>query len=176
MNNAERWILAGYHTFAKNGDSGLKIESLAREIGISKSSFYHHFIDSEVFMEHLLRHHLERISLLAEKEKHLENIDPQLIQVILEFKTDLLFNRQLRFCRHISAYADVLKKGDELFGNEFVLLLARELGLATGLYKLEQLYGLALENFFLQINETTLSHEWLTHYFKELKGTIKQIL
>ncbi|MFZ4399682.1 MAG: TetR/AcrR family transcriptional regulator, partial [Bacteroidales bacterium] len=41
----EIWIIKGYETFAFFGENGLKVEQLAKSVGISKSSFYHHFAD-----------------------------------------------------------------------------------------------------------------------------------
>ena len=41
------WIKTGYEAFAILGENALKIEQLARETGKSKSSFYHHFADTE---------------------------------------------------------------------------------------------------------------------------------
>ena len=52
------WIITGYESFAQSGESGLKIEQLAKVVGISKSSFYHHFADLDIFIEKLLLHHL----------------------------------------------------------------------------------------------------------------------
>jgi AcrR family transcriptional regulator len=45
----DTWIQAGYALFAEQGPSALKIEVLAKMVGISKSSFYHYFADLEVF-------------------------------------------------------------------------------------------------------------------------------
>jgi len=48
------WLEAGYAAFSLHGPNGIKVESLAKEIGKSKSSFYHHFADREIFIEELL--------------------------------------------------------------------------------------------------------------------------
>ncbi len=47
--NKDIWIKTGYEIFALSGENGLKIEVLAKKVGISKSSFYHHFADLEIF-------------------------------------------------------------------------------------------------------------------------------
>ena len=62
------WLQQGYTTFAHHGPEALKVERLARAVGKSKSSFYHHFADPEGFQESLLRHHLEKARLIAKKE------------------------------------------------------------------------------------------------------------
>ncbi len=64
------WILTGYRLFDQQGPVGLKVEVLAREVGKSKSSFYHHFADLEAFTEAMLVHHLQQSRLIAEQEAH----------------------------------------------------------------------------------------------------------
>ena len=54
----EIWIIKGYEIFAMLGEKGLIIEKLAKEVRKSKSSFYHHFTDLEIFIEKILLHHL----------------------------------------------------------------------------------------------------------------------
>lgn len=41
----EDWILAGLHALAKDGDGGLRVEPVARGLGVTKGSFYWHFPD-----------------------------------------------------------------------------------------------------------------------------------
>lgn len=176
MTSSEKWIQAGYHAYAHQGEAGLKVEVLAKSIGISKSSFYHHFADQEVLVEALFEHHLKQVEVMALAERHACSIDPELIQILLHHREDLLFNRQLRIHQHLPQQAQLLQRTNALFGNEFVLLLARELGITTQLSKIEHIYGLALENFFLQINEQNLEEGWLRQYFIGLKSTTKQLL
>ena len=66
--NKEIWISAGYENFALTGPSGLKIEPLAKKVGKNKSSFYHYFADLELFMEELLKYHLQQSKIIAEKD------------------------------------------------------------------------------------------------------------
>ena len=54
------WISKGYELFALNGHGRLKIEPLAKAVGISKSSFYHHFADLDLFIGFLLKHYIEQ--------------------------------------------------------------------------------------------------------------------
>lgn len=165
----EHWIKIGYEIFAVSGEGGLKIEVLAKKIGISKSSFYHHFADLELFMEQLLSYHLTQSAIMAAKEKAANTIHPELICILVEHKTDLLFNRQLRFNQHNELYKNTLLKSNRIIGNEFVKLWAKDLNLTLSQKQLEGLFELALENFFLQINPQNLHFEWLKLYFENLK-------
>lgn len=47
------WINKRYELFAVHDKNGLKIVTLAKAIGISKSSYDHYFADSECFFEEL---------------------------------------------------------------------------------------------------------------------------
>jgi AcrR family transcriptional regulator len=169
----EKWIKAGYELFANFGEKGLKIETMAQKMGISKSSFYHHFAALDLFLDELLNYHLLQSKRIAEKESLAYSINPDLINILVEHKTDLLFNRQLRFNQQKETFKKALVKSNQSIGNEFVILWAKEHKLSLSQKQLESLFELALENFFLQINEDNLNFTWLYDYFNKL-GKIAQ--
>lgn len=168
-NNHEIWIDKGYEIFALYGQAGLKIEPLATLVGKSKSSFYHHFVDLDIFMDYLLKHHIERSYTIAQKEQQAKTIEPELINVLVEHKTDLLFNRQLRIHQNIKLFADTLTQSNRIVGDAFVNVWMKDLGLQLSQKQIEGIFSLALENFFLQINNETINYKWLSNYFKNLK-------
>lgn len=169
MPHKKIWIQVGYDLFAQAGLAGLKVEALAKRVGISKSSFYHHFADLELFMEQLLSHHLQQAAVMAEKERQSRHIDPDLISVLLEHQTDLLFSRQLRVHRQHKAFQETLTKSDLIVAHSFVPVWVRELNLKLTQQQLEGIFSLALENFFLQITPDNLNYDWLSGYFAQLK-------
>ena len=171
----EIWITIGYQIFAEQGQQGLKIEPLAQVVGKSKSSFYHYFADMEVFIENLLRHHMTQITVLAEKERNAQNINPELIAILVAHKTDLLFNRQLRIYKNVPAYGGILQQTDSLFGDAFISVWMKDLGIKLPKSKVKALYTLALENFFLQINPENITTDWLTTYFEELNKVVTML-
>ncbi|MCX6317154.1 MAG: TetR/AcrR family transcriptional regulator [Bacteroidetes bacterium] len=178
MNNAPDnkavWIKTGYELFAYAGEEALKIEPLARKVGKSKSSFYHHFADLELFMEVLLAYHLEQSTVIAHKEIQATRIDPDIIHVFIEHKTDLLFNRQLRIHKNIPAFAAAVYQSDKMVGNSFVHLWLRDTGMEMPQQQLEAIFALALENFYLQINPANLNYPWLSAYFSSLKEMLRK--
>jgi AcrR family transcriptional regulator len=167
--NKEIWIIAGYETFALQGHGHLKVESLARQVGISKSSFYHHFVDLDCFVDDLLRHHLKQSAIIAEKERAVVNIDPELITVLLEHKIDLLFNRQLRIHKNNKSFETILVQSNLVIGESFKPVWIKELNLPLTKNKIDNLFDLALDNFFLQVNIDNLHYNWLSQYFSNLK-------
>jgi AcrR family transcriptional regulator len=170
----QAWVLTGYEIFSKEGPNGLKVEVIARKVNKSKSSFYHHFADMEIFMGLLLDYHLIRSQLISKEEKKCSNIDPELIAVLVSSKTDLLFNRQLRIYRTDPNFKKCLLKSDEIVSRGFISVLIKDLGLENNPKLASSLIDLALENFYLQVTEETLNVEWLSAYFTNLKKTVSQ--
>lgn len=175
MSDTQRpWILVGYELFAKEGPKGLKVELLARRVQKSKSSFYHHFADLDVFTEVLLHAHLQQAKLIAERERLCKNIDPDLIDVLIDAKLDLLFNRQLRVNRSNPTFAQFIEKADKEVEHAFLQVWARDIGLEGKPQLANSLLDLSLENFYLQLTEETLNREWLTAYFAEIRSMVSQ--
>lgn len=168
--NTEAWIKVGYDIFAHEGKSGLKVERIAKAVGKSKSSFYHHFADVDLFIDELLRTHLEQSRVIAEKERQAQSVDPDLVHVMLEHRTDLLFNRQLRIHQHVKLFADTLAASNHLVGAAFVEVWVKDLNLQLSAKQIEGIFSLAVENFYLQINPENLTYDWLSAYFKNLKS------
>ncbi len=171
----EIWIKVGYERFAQSGQNGLKIEPLAKKVGKNKSSFYHYFADLELYLDELLKYHINQSKIIAEKEKKCQNISPELIDILVEHKIDILFNRQLRINRNHKKLLSTLEKSNEIIGNDFVMLWVRDLNLKLSIRKLESIFELALENFYLQINDDNLNHQWLSYYFNNLKNIVKNL-
>ena len=50
----EAWIDAGWRALASEGPAGVRVEALARTLGLTKGSFYHHFAGRDALLEALL--------------------------------------------------------------------------------------------------------------------------
>lgn len=167
------WIEEGYRTFAHEGPLGLKVERLARGTSTNKSSFYHHFADLEVFTAFLIAHHLKQAHSMAEKEARASTLD-ELVEIIMEHKIDLLFNRQLRIHRDNPDFQACFQKTNEITGQAMAGIWAEVLDLKDHSYLAGLVLRLSLENFFLQITDETLDREWLYNYFETLRTLIRE--
>lgn len=172
--NKISWILCGYEIFSKVGPNGLKIEVLARKVNKSKSSFYHYFADIEIFTEILLEYHLEKAEIISKRESECKSVNPELLNVLIEFKQDLLFNRQLRINRNKVIFKNCFEKSSEKVAKSIVEIWAKELNIKNNSYLAEIILKLSLENFYLQITEETMTFDWLQNYFKEFQNMVKE--
>jgi AcrR family transcriptional regulator len=55
----EDWIAAGFRALTEGGPQAVRIEAIARELKVSKGSFYWHFKDLPAFKSAMLRHWAE---------------------------------------------------------------------------------------------------------------------
>lgn len=174
MNNKkEIWIKEGYEIFAIFGLNGLKVELLAKKVGKSKSSFYHYFAELEIFIELLLMHHIQQAYVLDNKLKNANNINLDLINILLEHKTDLLFSKQLRINNEHLIFAEASRKAKEITRNSFISVWTKDLNLKLTQKQLEGIFELALENFCIQINLEDYNHDWLSSYFDHIKKIVE---
>lgn len=172
----ELWIKKGYQIYALNGFESLKIEHLAKDVGISKSSFYHYFADLEYFFDNLLNHHYQKCSNLSHKEKNCESIFPELIDILLEHKIDLLFHRQLRINRNDKEIETAFLKSNEILGNYAVMLWAKEINLKLTTNQLNGLFKIATDDFYMRINKDNLNYQYLSNYFENLSQITHQFV
>jgi AcrR family transcriptional regulator len=168
----EPWLRAGYGLFAHEGLVGLKVEVLARLVGKSKSSFYHHFADVEVFTELLLAYHLQQATHVADRERRCRRIDPELIEVLLDVKSTLLFDRQLRIHRHVPAFRQCFDQTTRLTIEAFATVWAAEMGLANRPDTATDLLVFAVENFYAQLTEELLTYKGLSAYFGNIQSLV----
>jgi len=171
----DSWLEAGYELFALEGPAALQVEPQARKLGRSKSSFYHHFGDMGVFQQAMLERHLSQARLLARRESQCANLDPELIQVLLEFRTDLLFSRQLRFHNAEPSYARCLQEASAAIGPEFWALWAREMDLANRPDVSRALYDRLQDTFFLQLSPQNLTEEALRQFFQQVRQLVHSL-
>ncbi len=166
------WIEQGYKTFAYEGPQGLRIERLARSAGRNKSSFYHFFADLEIFTQNLLDHHMERAKEMVQKESEAKT-ENELVQIIVDHKTDLLFNRQLRFHRENPEFRTCYEKIDGFSIPGLLPVWKEIIGLKEDNYLAKLVLTLALENFYLQITDETINETWIKGYFKKVREMVK---
>lgn len=174
-NTATPWIEAGYEIFATEGPNGLKVETIAKKVGISKSSFYHLFVDLEIFQEELLKYHLSQAKEMANQSQHCKNIDPETLLLFLQYKTPLLFNRQLCINRDSKLYQNYFEKATSLVETTYFDKWVDLLGLHEQKHIARNILKIYTDNFFMRISKETLSYDWLLSLLEEIKTLVKDI-
>ncbi len=171
-----KWLEVGYTIFAMEGPNGLRVEVLARQIGKSKSSFYHHFGDLDGFIHTLLQYHEQRGGVIAKQAEQCVSMVPDLLNMMLGVKEDILFNRQLRIYRDVPEYKACFKKASGQVEEAFLRIWSESLGLGEQIYLARIILNLTVENFYLQVTSESLTAEWLLDYLKEIQVMVREMM
>ena len=169
------WLETGYELFALEGPNGLKIEGLARKVGKSKSSFYHHFADLEIFIEKLLSYHHQKAGLIAEQMKNCQSFVPDLLEVLLVAKTDVLFQRQLRIHRNNRVFRQCFEAAHKPIEAALLPFWAEVLGLQEQPHLAKIILNLAVENFYLRVTAESFESEWMLSYLNEIRFLVREM-
>ncbi|MEO1053404.1 MAG: TetR/AcrR family transcriptional regulator [Bacteroidota bacterium] len=170
MKESEKsWIITGHQIFAEKGPSALTVEGLARAVKKSKSSFYHHFADLQVFTSRLLDYHLSRAQIILEEERKCQNIDPDLFDIFIKYKLDVLFHRQLLVNRNISEFESLYLKITDQGIAAILNLWNKELNLTAHSSTGRRLLTMGIENLFQRSSLEKLNLSYLNASFTELK-------
>ena len=62
INTREDWIRAGFEILKDKGIDSVKVEAMARKLGVSKGGFYGYFLNREAFLQAMLESWEERHS------------------------------------------------------------------------------------------------------------------
>lgn len=175
MEKKKEWLKLGYELVAKEGFEQLSINTIARKMDKSKSSFYHYFGELENFKIELLEYHHQQAQFFCTQIKECEDINPGLIHLLLVYKLDMFFHKQVRINRNKSAYKKNIETVFELY--EEVILDKWAIFLDLGYHKifLKKFNRFMAEHFFLSITQDEYHLEWLTQYLNDIAEMISQI-
>lgn len=171
----QEWIETGYAFVAKNGFANLSVNFIAREVGKSKSSFYHYFGNLEQFITSLLEHHLYRTKLFTTELNKYENGSPEMIHAFLNYKVDTFFHKQIRINRDQPLYKEYVEKAFELYETAIAEKWANHVGLEHRRIFAQKFNRFVSEHFSLTITPETFTYEWLENYSKEIIEMVRQM-
>lgn len=177
-NSKQNWIEKGYEHFAQYGPENISINAISKEIGSPRASFYHHFSDTEVFINFLLEAHAEIVNLFIEQGKgNCKHLLPDLYQLIEKFPMGLKFIRQLFLNRHIPLYGYMFLKFHEQFANGFILdLFVKEYDLNLKYEDASRLWLTLTESWFARIKPEQLHAKEMQRIAEEIMNSILKFM
>ncbi|MCI4668299.1 MAG: TetR/AcrR family transcriptional regulator [Bacteroidia bacterium] len=163
------WIVEGYRMMAFEGVRGLNIQAIAKNIGKNKSSFYHHFGDLEGFYPWLFKYHIIQFTEMAELGASCSNMNPELLDLMVERKLDIFFHRQLRLERHIPEFKECYEKAFAIFEDVLIEKGIESLNMHNHRGIAKAFLSLVVDNFLLRITDTNYKLSWMQSYLFELQ-------
>lgn len=169
------WIKEGYFAFGHKGPKGLNIEKIAKKLNKNKSSFYHYFGGLETFQEELLDFHLDRANEIAKRGKTCKHMDPDVINLLVETKDDLLFNKQLRLNFQNPLFKICFNQSFEKITSSYLDQWNLYIGFEKKSMLGKVILNILVDNFFLQVTNENLTYNWFHEYLNNLRSVIQQI-
>lgn len=118
--SAEGWLDAAYDLLVEGGVEAVKIMPIAVRLGLSRTSFYHHFADREALLSGLIHRWQSRntANLIAQTQVNATTISEAMLHVIDCWITPDLFDSKLEFAIRTWALTDthlsaILARADE---------------------------------------------------------------
>lgn len=172
----DRWIQAGYDLFATEGMEFVNIERLARITGLNKSGFYHHFSDRDGFLEELLQHHCGQARLMTQDLSSIQAIDPDMLEILIKWKTGVLAHQQLVKNRHQKQCFDCLKKINDFIDPIVIPHWARYVGLPNNPKLAFHYYEIVRDMFYARLTPDLFQRDALRALIvEEAKGLLQLI-
>lgn len=174
--NALPWIEVGYDLFAKHGPDAFRIEQLAREVGISKSSFYHHFADVPTFVDRLLQYHVDRAMDIGRRTAVCSTFDPDFIDLLVDVRLDLCFNWQLRNHREDLAYQLCFQRAHACVEDEVLGIWSEALGIPGQKQLARNIFVVVTDLFYQRFPRTELTEEWVRSFLAEVERFMHDVV
>lgn len=171
----QEWIEKGYLLVAENGFDNLTVNVICRMVAKSKSSFYHFFGELALFKDALMTYHLARAHDFANQIKGCDNIIPDLIEVMMDYKMDIFFYKQFRIYREKLTYEKYNHKIFELYDNAVVDKLADYFELNNRIIFVRKFNKFLTEHFLMSIALDTYTHDWVKNYLREVLEMVRQM-
>ena len=171
----QEWVTEGYQMVADSGFNNLNIKSIAFTIKKSKSSFYHCFGDKAIFEAELLNYHLDRVEAFSQEVSKCKSIRPDYIKLLLAYKSDFLFHKQLRLNRDKPNHKKCFEKAFGIYSIAALDLWVDFFGLTQNRFFVQTFLHFFSENFLLQISSENYTYNWLNNYVEELYNMLKQL-
>ena len=88
------WVVEALETLGREGVVGVNVENIARSMGVTKGSFYHHFKDKEELVDWLLEYwETELTDKVNTHVSHLHGTPAEQLLALLEFIAEHETNR-----------------------------------------------------------------------------------
>lgn len=169
------WIDKGYAYVAEKGFDNLTVNTICREVGKSKSSFYHYFGELNQFEDDLLTYHFERAKIFGQKLNNCKNIHPDLVDVVMIFKEDIFFYKQLRIYRNSANHQQYNSKIFKLYEEAVLEKWSIYFGLNNQKIFASKFNKFVTEHFLMSITLENFTHDWISNYLNEVLEMVIQL-
>ncbi|WP_167617746.1 TetR/AcrR family transcriptional regulator [Maribellus sediminis] len=173
----EKWLETGYRHFAMYGPNNFSINKISLEIESSRASFYHHFGESDIFLDELLTMHWGIIdTFIAAGKVECKNLLPDLYNLLAKYPIPLQFNLQLFHNRNKPDFNFIFIKSYAAIAKAFALqLFADALDLNPSYPGVFDLWVTVGEAWYSRLDPNDLSASTMQEHAREILQTVTRL-
>jgi len=172
---SEKWIVAGYELFAKEGPVGIQVERLARILNLNKSGFYHYFGDMENFSRQLIRYHYRLFGQFLDEYADCQNVDPEYLNIVVKHKISVMGQMQMVRNKSNPLFYNVNKELDEQVVRIGQRIWAKHLDIHNNPDLVSMYLGLVRDMFYSRITLERFTFDYLQTLAQEAKEIVTKI-
>lgn len=173
----QKWIEKGYEYFALYGPNSLNINKISKDIGLARTTFYHHFGDLEIFTDELLNKHWEiclQFGIVGSNE--CKKLIPDIYNLLEQYPIPLRFSKQLFINRHVLSFNYLFIKIYNHHANMFVLkLFSEHFKLYQSKEYLNSLWATVGESWFSRLDVNDLSTKSMQLLAEDIMKSVLKI-
>jgi AcrR family transcriptional regulator len=175
-NSKEQWVETGYNVFAKDGLPGIRIEALARMLGLNKSSFYHFFGDLENYKAELIRYHFTNADHLLADISLCTNFDPDYLNTLVRHKVAVIVHMQLVTNRTVPLFFDAYERINDMVDPKAVPFWAAFIGIPHNPELALEYWKVIRDMFYSRVSLDNLNYPFLQNLTQEAKVLAEKML
>lgn len=168
-------IEIGYSIFALEGPEHLD-EKVAEEVKIKRSELQDRFGVHDDIVEQLLAYHIEIIDDFLEDLRKCKTWDPDFINLIVDYKIPILFNRQLKLHSSDPVFNLAYHRISYLIRTEALDKWGKYTGLSKHVALSAELLEVIRDMFHSRITPENLNYEYLKALSVEFKSIIARLI
>lgn len=169
----EKWLNTAFQSFAECGPTQLSINSIAKEIGVPRTTFYHYFADKENLIEELLAMYMTYVDKFIDEGKTCcKQLIPDLYILLEKYALSLQFSRQLLLNRTEPHFNLVFQKGRQKTNKIIVPLFISYYNFNVPDNLAEELWNSLTESWYLRLDPKDVTVESMQKLTEEIMQTV----
>jgi AcrR family transcriptional regulator len=165
----DSWIQAGYTILATEGIDGIKIERVARALGLNKSGFYYYFGTLESYVKSLIQHHIHIAKDIAIEIEACQHVDPDFLYLIIRHKAFFLVESRLLVKNRLLQVDNTAEMAGVIINNALIHLLRKNTDLPES--SILTYLNIFRHFFYARIEPENITYD----FFHTLTGQIKDL-
>ena len=173
MDTREKWLKKAYEHFAEYGPEALRVQKIASELDVPRTTFYHHFYDLEDLVSQLLQRYLADVDYIIQIHRgQIKQLIPDLHIILAQHPWNLKFGRQLFLNRYNPVHNMIFLTAREKVNKVTIPLFIDYYHFNIPYSIAEDLWNSLSESWYSRLDPNDLSADSMQKLTEEIMETV----